>query len=114
MKRVLRLLAMAAVPVFLVAGCGDDDDGGGGGGRDALISSIADEISADGSVSDEDAECVAESIVDEVGADRLIDMGLDNPDADFDELPEEDSGEILDAVFGAMSDCDIDISSLGG
>lgn len=84
---------IVAVVAFLLLG-GDDDD------AEDIEARIASEISADGSVTDEQARCMASHIVDEIGADRLQDV-----DFDAEEPPPEIADELIDASFGAFEEC---------
>jgi hypothetical protein len=106
-----RIATALLVPAFALtaAACGDDD--GGGSSRDAFVAALADEIGADGTVSGDQAECIAGEIVDAVGVDRLTEAGL-TPDAVEADPPAELEAEVAEATFAAIAECGIDISQL--
>jgi len=66
-------------------------DSCGGGGGSAIVSSIADGLSADGSLTEEEAECIAQAMVDAIGLERLI----------------------AGALVAAAGSCDVPISAFG-
>jgi hypothetical protein len=86
MKRVLMVLAVAALAV---AACGDDD--GGGGDKSAATAkvkaSLMDESTDGFGLSEDDADCIAEKIVDDFGAERVdeIDFTASTPAFEGDE-----------------------------
>lgn len=84
---------VVAVVAFLLLG-GDDDD------AEDIEARIASEIRSDGSVSDEQARCMAAHIVDEIGADRLADV-----DFSAEEPPPELADEFVAASSGAFAEC---------
>ena len=88
-------------------------DGCTAGGEDgsALVRSMAESLAADGSLTEEQATCVAEVIVDTIGQDRLIEL---TSGGDFDSAPPEVQAEITDALMGAASDCDVPVSAFEG
>jgi hypothetical protein len=80
MKRVLLAVLVA---VFLLGACGDDGDGGAGGSaaREELVESLTD--NEDGfAVTDDEAGCVADSMIADIGEERIseIDFEADTPD----------------------------------
>jgi hypothetical protein len=86
------------------------DDGGDDGTTDfggdpeaALIEGLSRAMSADGTFTEEEAQCVAEGIVSEVGVDEMLEMGFDptNPDAVSPELQEA----LGAALLAAAEDC---------
>jgi Protein of unknown function (DUF2510) len=104
-------LAAAAIAVIvgvvvLVTAGGDGDDGGGttaggtGSGDDATVSELADTFVTSAGLDEEQAECLAQVMVDEIGADRLGEL---QATGDFTTLTAED----LTAVIGAVSECGI-------
>jgi hypothetical protein len=100
-------------PTTTVAGGGDGGDGGGGlGANDGIVSAIAEGIvqGSGGAVDQEGAECMAQAMIDEIGIERLIELGLEAGDGTADPLEVLTSDE-QDAVYNAMQNC-IDDGSL--
>jgi hypothetical protein len=95
---VVALVAILA-GVFLLGG--DDDDGGGD-----LQTRIANQIREGGQsgLDQEEAECLAGELIDEVGADKLerVDFTAEAP-------PEDIADEINDAFVAAIPTCDIEL-----
>ena len=83
------ILAVVAIAViaFLALG-GDDDDSDVRGQLASQLSEQADEAGAD--ISDDDAECLADSIIDELGEDAFegVDFNADEPPAEIEEALE--------------------------
>ena len=92
-----------AVVAFLLLG-GDDDDS-------SVEARLAAQIQAgsEGQLSDDQAKCVSAHIVDEIGVDRM-----EGVDFDADEPPAGMEDELIAASFGAIAECGIDPSALGG
>lgn len=90
---VLAVVALA-VAAFLLLGGDDDDD------NSALEASIASQLRADGGLTDEQAECMAGYLVEEIGADRLEDV-----DFTADEPPPELEDEFNEASDGVAAAC---------
>jgi hypothetical protein len=102
------LLGVAAALVLLLTACGSDGDSGTDD-RGELV----DELSAtlqedDNGLTDDEADCVAGVIVDEVGVDTLkdVDLSADTP-------PEELQEEIAAAWDLTPEECDIPAVSDG-
>ena len=57
-------------------------------------------------MSDEDAKCVGEYVVDEIGASRLKDVNLSSSEA-----PPELEADFQDAVQDAFTECDVSLPS---
>lgn len=109
MERISRssAAAVAAVLILGLAACGDDDDSGG---SDADIKAeIAEQLAEDGALDEETAECFADVIVDEIGADEL-----DGVDFSAEEPPEGLQEEFASAALKAIDDCDLDLGSIEG
>lgn len=112
MNKQLSVVALALT--LGLAACGGDDDGGGGGDQ-ALVDAIAADLVAGntgavGEITEEQADCVAEGVVDGVGADQLAEYGITAEDvATIEEvgLSEEDATAVADA----MTEC-VDIEAL--
>ena len=99
-------VAAAAVLLLGLTACGDDDSGG----SDADIKNeIAEQLAEDGALDQETAECFADVIVDEIGADELDDV-----DFSAEEPPEGLQEEFASAALRAIEDCDLDLSSIEG
>lgn len=105
MSRSSRLVALAALALALpVVGCT--------GGEEVTDADVAEELSTDlqntMGLSADDADCMAERMVDDLGADELrdIDFAAEDP-------PEDDQEELAVAVLDALSNCDVDQSTTG-
>lgn len=100
------ILAAVAVAVvaFLLLG-GDDDD------TSDVETRLAAQIKADagGDLTDDQADCVAAYLVDEIGEERMRDVDLD-----ADDPPPGMEDELIAASFGAISACDIDPTAFAG
>lgn len=82
-------------------------EGGSGG---VLVDAIAASLAGDGKLTAEEATCVAQHVVDEVGADQLVGIGSGETLAD---APEDVQREFAAAIVGAAEQCDLDLSKLG-
>lgn len=89
---------MLALSMILAACGGDDDDGGGG--SDVDISGLVDGLAETLDISQSDATCVAESLVDSLGEDKLL---------DFRDADREPTDEETDAILTAVIDCDVPV-----
>lgn len=90
----------------LVEGCG-----GSTATEAQLVESIASSLAADGTLDDDDATCIAEQLVDDVGADRLMEL---TGSGDFEDAPPEVQAEIGTALSTAAGACDVPLAALGG
>jgi hypothetical protein len=106
MQRTARTGAITAavVLVFGLAACGDDDSGS----EADIKAKISDQLAEDGTLDEETADCFADVIVDEIGADALKDV-----DFSSDEPPEGLQEEFAAAAIKAIDECDLDLSSIG-
>jgi hypothetical protein len=106
MRRTPLLAAAACLClVFAATACGGDSDGDS---EADVIDDLSESLQGEGAGLDaEAADCYAEIIVDEVGADALKDVDLA-----ADEPPEELQDEITAAAVRAAEECDL--SGLGG
>jgi hypothetical protein len=104
MKRTAGASALAVVLVLGLGACGGDD----GGSEADIKSEIADQLAEDGTLDRETADCFAQVIVDEIGADKLKDV-----DFSSDEPPEDLQEEFTGAAVKAIDACDLDLSSIG-
>jgi hypothetical protein len=86
--------------------------GGGTGGDSAIVDAIAEGIlqGSGGVLNQEEADCMAQAMVDEIGVDRLIELGLeaDETTDPLDVLTEDEQN----AVYTAMAGC-VDAGTLG-
>lgn len=99
---VLVLIALG-VGAFLLLGGDDDDD------RDRIRAGLISALNEDGDFTDEEAGCLADSLIDDLGEDNLKDV-----DFTADEPPAEIEDEFYAAAFSAMSECDIDMGAFDG
>lgn len=106
MQRTTRITASAAAVVLTLglSACGDS----GGDSSDADIKDKIAEQFVDGGLDKDDADCFADVIVDEVGADRLNDVDFSA------EQPAELEDELTSAAAKATDECELDLSSLDG
>lgn len=94
--------------VELIDTCGGD----GESGSSVIVDGIASELAADGNLTQEQAQCVAQEMVDVIGLERLVELGAGGGDlAQADPAVQQ---EIATAVLGAAEACDIPLSELGG
>lgn len=93
--------------IALVTRCTASADGSGG----ALVDSIADSLAESGTLTDDEAQCLAQSIVDTVGAEELM-AGVG--DGDFSQASPELQQAIVESITGAASACNVPLSKLGG
>jgi hypothetical protein len=93
------ILAAVAVAViaFLLLGGGDDDD------ADSVRTQMAAQFRANSELTGDQADCVADHVVDELGVDRL-----EGVDFTADEPPEEIADDLFAAAVDSLEPCDID------
>lgn len=105
MERTARTGALVAAVVLILglAACGDDD----GGSEADVKAEISEQLAEDGTLDEETADCFADVIVDEIGADKLEDV-----DFSSEEPPEGLQEEFADAAVKAIDECDLDLSSI--
>jgi hypothetical protein len=106
-----RLLIAALAGLLLLAGCGDGDDdtappiedsddgddGDGGGSDDPLVQAMTTWLSTSEDVppfDEDEAECVAQGVVDGVGSDRLEELGVTE-----EAMASEEGVELTDVEF---------------
>jgi hypothetical protein len=89
----------------------DECTGGTTGDGGVIVDSIAASLAEGGTLTEEQAACVAQEVVDTIGQDRLISL---TANGDFSNAPADVQQEFATAVLGAASACDIPISQLGG
>lgn len=90
----------------------DECSGGEGEGNGVIIDGIAKELAADGTLTQEQARCVAEQMVDTIGLDRLVELGAG--DTSLDEADPEVQQEVAGAILAAADACGVPLSQLGG
>ena len=83
------------------------------GSGDALVDAMAEGIlqGSGGVLNEEEAQCMAQAMIDEVGVDRLVELGIEANDGTTDPLDSLTSEE-QDAVYNAMLGC-MDAGTLG-
>jgi Protein of unknown function (DUF2510) len=79
---------------------GDTGDTSGGESSDDVVSALADTLVATGQFDQEQADCLAQTMLDDLGRERLAELGATG---DFSSLTSED----LSTVFDALSECGI-------
>lgn len=93
--------------VKLISECTASGDGAGG----ALVDSIAQSLAEAGTLTAEESQCLAQSIVDTVGAEELL-AGVS--DGDFSTATPEMQQAIVQSITGAAAACNVPLSKLGG
>jgi hypothetical protein len=83
----------------------------GGAQGDSVVSSIAAELSADGTLTPEQGECVAQALVDDLGLERILEV---TGGGDFEDAEPADQQEFAAALLDAAGACDVPLSALGG
>ncbi len=105
LRNLLILLLSIAV---IAAACGDDDDSSGGDVSDSPIAqALAAEMMEDGDspfANEEDANCFAAKAVNDIGEDRLIELGVTADNVGSIDSIDFSEGE-LDTIVDAMDDC---------
>jgi hypothetical protein len=96
----------------IVDGCGIGIDGAAAGEGGILVDAIAQSMGADGSLTEEQAQCMAQHVVDEVGRERLLDAFAQN--GDFEDTPPEVQNAVTKAVINAADSCGVPASALAG
>jgi hypothetical protein len=109
-RRVARLLPVLVAIVTAAAACSDDGEGGGRSDEeqeyiDAAMATFDPEEAAP--MTEDDAECIVTSMVDEIGVDDLEEAGITPESFGEDEefpsgLSEEQAGEAVDAIDGCI------------
>jgi hypothetical protein len=107
---VRRIVIIVVATMLLAAACGDDDSGGDSA---ALVQSLRTQIldtdaSSDFAISDDEAQCFAEGLIDELGADRVTEaLGQDQ---DFETFMAGATAQERRAVVEVMFGC-VDMES---
>jgi hypothetical protein len=97
--------AVLGAIVGLVQGCTAGEEGGG-----ILVDSIAASLTEDGRLTPEQAQCVAQEVVDILGPERLIEV----TGGSFETAPAEVQNEFAAAILQAATTCGIPPAQLGG
>lgn len=95
------LAAVAVVVAVLLAGGGDEDD--------SVRTQLAAQFRANSELSDDQADCVADHVVDEMGEDSFegVDFSAEEP-------PDEIADDLFAAAFDSLESCDIDPADFAG
>lgn len=97
------ILAVVAIVVAALLLGGDD------GGDDDIRAKLASQLKDGSGLSQAQAECVADAVVDDLGADRF-----EGVDFSSDEPPPGLSEDLFDAAFDSFDKCNIDAADFGG
>ena len=81
---------------------------GGSGG--VLVDAIAASLAEGGKLTPDEATCVAQHVVDEVGADQLVGIGSGESLAD---APDDVQRQFATAIVNAAQSCGLDLSKIG-
>lgn len=122
MRKILPVLVALAV---LAAACGDGDDGGSSdrsSGEQAVSDAIAAAILADAEPGDpygeKEARCMGDSLVDELGLDRLLALGIsadsvDSPEEFLRGAPNADVEAFIDITLDCVDFRDVFVEGMG-
>lgn len=105
MRQLVWSIVAVGTTIVLGASCAAD---GAGVDEEALIDAIAVDLSTGDdelAVADDEARCAAEQIVDEIGADRLAELGVTPETAattEFGDFAEAELTAIVDALVGCV------------
>jgi hypothetical protein len=94
--------------ISLMGTCGGDAEGEGG----LIVDGIAQQLASSGALDAEQSQCVAQAMVDAIGVDRLIELGVSG--GEFEEADTAVQQEMAEAVVDAAEACNVPISALGG
>jgi hypothetical protein len=94
--------------IAVLTDCTGGEDGALG---TAMVDEIASSFAAGGTVTEEQAQCLAQSIIDTVGLQALIDGGAGG---DFSNASPELQQQVVQAISDAAAACDVPLSQLGG
>lgn len=96
--------AAAAAATQLVDSCS-------AGEGSAIVDAMAESIAADSDLTAEQAQCIAQEMLDDIGLERLAELSADGT---LDDADPEVQQEIAGAVLKASGTCDVPLSALGG
>ncbi|MGH9084699.1 MAG: hypothetical protein ACRDYW_04550 [Acidimicrobiales bacterium] len=83
----------------------------GSGTSGAIVSSIERSLIESGRLTEEQAHCVAESVVDDVGAEALLQGGVSES---FESASPQLDAQVVQAMTDAAEACDVPLAQLGG
>jgi hypothetical protein len=108
-----RSAAALCVALFLLTGCGGGEDDDAKANIKASLLEEDSSVVADTQLTDEQAECFSDGIVDEVGVDKLQEYELLNEDLEIikDANPTDMSKDDANAMAGVMTGC-VDMTKL--
>ena len=86
------------------------DECSGGGGSDAIMESIVSSLMEDGTFTEEQARCLGAAVVEELGMDRLMELGAGGS---FEDAPPEAQQQVVSAMLEAARACDVPLSAFG-
>jgi hypothetical protein len=75
-----------------------------------LVDGIAEELQAGTTLTDEQARCLAQGVIDEIGVDRMSELFGSGA---FDELSPDGQSEVTGALVQAAAACDVPLSAFG-
>jgi hypothetical protein len=82
----------------------------GEGTGNTTVAAIAEELAADGSLTKEQAECLAQGVVDEIGVERMSELFAAGA---FDDLGPDAQSEVTGALLQAAAACNVPLSAFG-
>jgi len=82
----------------------------GEGTGNPTVGAIAEELAADGTFTPEQAECLAQGVVDEIGVERMSELFATGG---FDDLAPEAQNEVTGALLKAAGSCDVPLRAFG-
>ena len=100
--------AVLSALVELIDTCAGDDAASGS----VIVDSIASELAADGNLTQAQAQCVAQEMIDVIGLDRLVELGAGG--GNLEDADPALQQEVAGAVLAAADTCGIPLSELGG
>jgi hypothetical protein len=93
--------------ITLITECTASEGGTGG----ALVQSIAQSLSEAGQLTPEQSQCVAQSVVDAIGAEALLQAGVSES---FESASPELQQQVVQALTEAAEACEVPLAQLGG
>ena len=82
----------------------------GEGTGNTTVGAIAEELAADGSLTQAQAECLAQGIVDQIGVERISELFAAGA---FEDLGPDAQSEVTGALLQAADTCDVPLSAFG-
>ena len=93
--------------ITLITECTASEEGTGG----ALVESIAQSLNEGGQLTPEQSQCVAQSVVDAIGTEALLQAGVSES---FESASPELQQQVIQALTDAAEACDVPLAQLGG